>query len=366
MIGGLVDALAGLRKARKPAAWDAFQARLDTPADANLAAQVRELNVLFGDGRALDEVKRLALDEKAELETRKAALRTLIDSRPSDLRSICERLVRVRYLNAVAVRGLALFDDPEIGQSLARNYRSFHPSDRPAALEVMVSRPSFARALLDQVAAGRIARGDLTAFHARQIRSLGDRGIDRTAFVGVGRDPRTRNADRRDRISQLKQKLDRATLAPGRPGPRTVGLRPGLRHVPQALRSRRRDRSRPDRLGSRQSGLPAGEHRRPQCHRQCRLPDGRRRDARRPRVERPGQGSSPSSLTLQTQTEAIALDRAEIEASAPVTVILMPDGLLETLTQPEIRDLIAYLAHPTQVPLPPAPGGNAGGSPENK
>ncbi len=157
VIGGLLDALAGLRKAMKPATWDAFQASLGTPADGKLAAQVRELNVLFGDGRALDEVKRLALDETADLETRKAALRTLIDSRPSDLRSICERLVRIRYLNTVAVRGLALFDDPGIGQSLARNYRSFHQADRPAALEVMVSRRSFARALLDQVAAGRIA-----------------------------------------------------------------------------------------------------------------------------------------------------------------------------------------------------------------
>ena len=29
VVGGLVDALAGIRKARKPAAWDAFQARLD-------------------------------------------------------------------------------------------------------------------------------------------------------------------------------------------------------------------------------------------------------------------------------------------------------------------------------------------------
>ena len=54
--------------------------------------------MLFGDGRALEEVKRLALDETADLESAKAALRTLIESRPGDLRSICERLVRVRYL----------------------------------------------------------------------------------------------------------------------------------------------------------------------------------------------------------------------------------------------------------------------------
>jgi len=30
----------------------------------------------------------------------------------------------------------------------------------------------------------------------------------------------------------------------------------------------------------------------------------------------------------------------------------MPEGLLQTLTAEQIRDLIAYLMHPTQVPLP--------------
>jgi hypothetical protein len=30
----------------------------------------------------------------------------------------------------------------------------------------------------------------------------------------------------------------------------------------------------------------------------------------------------------------------------------MPDGLLDQLSDPQIRDLVAYLRHPTQVPLP--------------
>ena len=75
------------------------------------------------------------------------------------------------------MRGLALFDDPEIGKSLARNYRAFHPSDRACCARGPGLAPSFARALLDQIAAGRIARSDLTAFHARQIRSLGDAAL---------------------------------------------------------------------------------------------------------------------------------------------------------------------------------------------
>jgi hypothetical protein len=30
----------------------------------------------------------------------------------------------------------------------------------------------------------------------------------------------------------------------------------------------------------------------------------------------------------------------------------MPEGLLDPLTPDEVRDLVAYLRHPTQVPLP--------------
>ena len=64
---------------------------------------------------------------------------------------------------------------------------------------------------------------------------------------------------------------------------------------------------------------------------------------------------SPRTVTLQTQTEAIVLDRSEIEALRLSPSSLMPDGLLDTLSKPEISDLIAYLAHPTQVPLPREP-----------
>ena len=69
------------------------------------------------------------------------------------------------------MRGLAAFDDPALGEKLAKNYRSFYPPERPAVIETLVSRPSFAKALLTEMAAGKIARADLSAFQARQLRS---------------------------------------------------------------------------------------------------------------------------------------------------------------------------------------------------
>ncbi len=58
------------------------------------------------------------------------------------------------------------------------------------------------------------------------------------------------------------------------------------------------------------------------------------------------------TLTLQTQTDAVILDRSEIEAIRTSSSSLMPDGLLDALKPDEVRDLIAYLSHPGQVPLP--------------
>ena len=352
VVCGLADALAGSRKAGKPDAWPGFLAGLDANSDPALATRVRELNVLFGDGRALEEVKRLALDEKADLETRKAALRTLIDSRPSDLRSICERLTRVRYLNVVAVRGLALFDDPEIGKSLARNYRAFHPTDRPAALEVLVSRPRFARALLDQIAAGRIARSDLTAFHARQIRSLGDAALSEQLSTVWG-EIRVSESNRRDQITRLKQKLDRTALAQAELGRGRVVFDRVCATCHKLYGNG--GEIGPDLTGSGRDNLdyllenivdPSAV-----VTADFRMVVAAMRDGRV--LNGLIKAQSPRTLTLQTQTTAMSLDRSEIESMRPSASSLMPDGLLDTLTPVEIRDLIAYLVHPTQVALPP-------------
>ena len=319
--------------------------------DRKLREDVRELDVLFGDGRALDEVRRLALDDSAGFEERKAALRTLIDGRPPDLRSVCERLVRVRFVNAVAVRGLALFDDPEVGRTLARNYRSFHPSERSSAIEVLVSRPSFARALLDQVDAGKIPREDVSPFHARQIQSLADPALSRRLGEVWGAlacdSSRPAGPHRR---SQEDARPPGARRGRSRPRPRPV--RPPLRRLPPPARPG--GQIGPDLTGSGRDNIdyllenivdPGATVSADFKMVVVAMHDGRVLNGM-------VKAQSVRTLTLQTQTEAVNLDRSEIERLQPSTSSLMPDGLLDPLKPDEIRDLIAYLSHPAQVPLP--------------
>jgi putative heme-binding domain-containing protein len=346
VLAGLLDALTGWRKAAPPGSWKAFRESIDP----ELAERARPLDVLFGDGRALEEVRRLALDEGAPIESRRDALATLIDARPSDLREVCERLIRTRFLNAIAARGLTLIDDPEVGIKLARSYRSFHPSERPAALEAMTSRSSFAMALLDEVAAGRIPRGDLTAFHIRQIRSLADPAIDRRLAEAWG-EQRDTPAERRQRIESLKQHLDEKTLAQADPGR-------GRLVFERTCASCHRLHGRggevgPDLTGAGRDNLdyllenlvdPGASVSADFRMSVVALQDGRVLNGLiRARTER--------TLTLQTQTEALVIERSEIDEERPTSQSLMPDGLLDTIPADEIRDLISYLMHRTQVPL---------------
>ena len=353
ILAGLSDGLTGWRKAKKPSAWDSLAKKLAGSANKSITDRVRDLSVLFGDGRALDEVKRVALDKEADLTARKAALQTLIESRPPDLRQICEQLLGTRFLNAVAVRGLAQFDDPALGEKLARSYRNFHPSERAPVMDTLVSRPAFAKALLTEVGNGKIARADVTAFHARQIRSFKDAALDAQLARAWG-ELREPAADKKQFIIKLKtqfvvQVLANADLSAGRVVFNTVcanchRLYGQGGEVGADLTGSGRDNLDYllDNLAD-PSAVVSADFRMTVVE----LKDGRVLNALIT-------AKTDRTLTLKTMTETLTVERREVEKIEESTLSIMPEGLLEALTPEQQRDLIAYLMHPSQVPLPQA------------
>ncbi|MDO8539327.1 MAG: c-type cytochrome, partial [Opitutaceae bacterium] len=316
-----------------------------------LGERIRDLNVLFGDGRALDEIRRVALDDQADLPARQRALQALIASAPPDLRQVCEKLLAVRGVNATAVRGLAQFDDPAIGQKIARSYRTFPPAEREGVVAMLVARPSFARALLTEMAGGRIPRSALTAFQARQIRSYGDPALndELRSVWGEAREPA---ADKRALITRLKAQLTPAVLAAadkGR-GREVYGSVCAACHTLYGQGGR----IGPDLTGSGRDNLdyllehiadPSAVVSADYRLNLLTLRDGRTLSgfvfARTART-----------LTLNTTTEALTIEQGEITSRQELPQSLMPEGLLESLPAADVANLIAYLMHPSQVPLP--------------
>lgn len=350
---GAVVGLAGQRKAPMPEKWPALLASFSPP-PIELADALRTLGVVFGDGRALDEVRRLALDDKAAIEHRRAALETLIEAEPPDLREVCEKLLKVRFLNTAALAGLARFDDPAIARQLAKSYRNFHPSERTAVIETLVSRVSFAAELLDQMAAGAISRGDLSAAQARQIRSFGDATLTER-LAAVWGELRDSPVDKQQLIETLKRQLtpDRLAKADRRHG-RAVFTKScatchrlfgsGAEIGPDLTGGNRKNL---DYLLSNivdPSAVVSKDHQMSVLL----LSDGRV-------INGIITAENEAALTVQTAQGRQVISRSDIEERSPSKLSLMPDGLLQPLEPVDIADLVAYLMSETQVELAAVP-----------
>jgi putative membrane-bound dehydrogenase-like protein len=351
ILTGLNEGMTGWRKATKPALWDRFVKSLGDIKDDTLRARVRELSVLFGDGRALDEVKKIALDEKADISARKAALQSLIEANPPELRAVCEQLLNTRFLNAVAVRGLSRFDDPALGDKLAKSYRNFHGSERGAVLETLISRAAFAKALLAEVAAGKIPRADVTPFHARQIRAFKDPALDKllTEAWGELREPA---ADKQALIAKLKSRLTPGTLAKADlPAGRAVFTT--LCATCHRLYGQGGEIG-PDLTGAGRDNLdylleniadPSAV-----VNADFRMTIVEMKDGRILAGVVPAQ--TARTVTIRALTGSTTVERGDIKKMEQSAVSMMPEGLLEAISETQARDLIGYLMQKTQVPLP--------------
>jgi len=351
ILNGLNDGFVGKRKAAKPAAWDALSAKLNAGKDAALQTRVRELSVFFGDGRALNEVKALALNGKADLNNRRAALLTLIENKPPDLRQICEQMLGTRFLNTVAAKGLALFDDPAIGKKIASSYKNFHPSERAQVIETLVSRASFASALLEEIAAGRIARSDVTPFNARQIRNLGDEALLKRLSETWG-ELNESDAERKTFMARLKAQLSPETLD-------KADKSEGRLLFSKSCASCHKLYGEGGTIGPDLTG--AGRDNMDYLIENIADPSAVVNADFRMTIVALNDGrvlngiivsKTEAAITLQTMTERVTLDTASVKKIKESTQSLMPQGLLETIKPEQVRDLFAYLMHRTQVPLP--------------
>lgn len=349
VLHGMHEAVQGWRRAPQPASWNALAG---APAGRQEAEIVRELSTLFGDGRALDEIRRIALDDGAELSMRQQALETLIDARPDDLRAVCERLLDVRTLNATAARGLSMFDDPAIAQRLVSSYRRFHQQDRPAVIELLVSRAAFAAALLASVGegGGKIPPAEITASHARQILSLNDDNLSRK-LAEVWGELRDTPADRMELMASLRRQLapdvlHSADLTAGRA---LYEKTCAQCHVLYGAGKK----VGPDLTGSQRGELdyllqnmvdPSAVVGKDYRMTIIITADGRTLNGLIV-------SQDDKIMVLQTQTEQLAIALEDVEQTQATTLSPMPDGLLANLSPEQIRDLFAYLMHPSQVPL---------------
>jgi putative membrane-bound dehydrogenase-like protein len=356
ILTGMSEALRGWRQAPPPAIWKAAAAKLAASSDAGVQRLTRELAVVFGDGRALDELRQIVGDGNAEPEARRQALRTLVAARGAGLSALLHKLLGDRSLAVEAIRGLANFDDPATPRLILDNYARLDPEGRSAAINTLVSRAVYAGALLDAVDEGRISRSDISAFHARQIRSFDDEALT-AQLTSVWGETRVTDAEKRKLIEHCKNLLTVENLAGGNlaAGRALFNKTCANCHVlygqgkpvgPDLTGSNRRNLDYLlENIFDPNASVAADFRMLVAVTNDGRVISGLI-------IEK-----TEKTLTFLSQSDVrFVVARADIEELKPMKLSLMPEGLLQNLSDDQIRDLTAYLMSSEQVPLPAGGG----------
>ena len=349
IVAGIAEALKGWRKAPKPASWEAFVATVPK-ADAAAQDQARQLNVIFGDGQALDEIRKIALDDNALMEQRRAALLSLIEAKDKQLKQVCEKLIYVKGVNMEAIQGLTQFDQDGVAQRIIDRYMQFYPHERPQAIMALVSRPRFAATLLAAVEAGKIPKADFGPAAARQVRAFNDAKLN-ALLSKVWGEARETSADKLKLVAELKarhtpESLAKADLGKGR------ALYAGVCGQCHKLYGEGGALG-PDLTGSGRHDInylienivdPSAVVDAAYYLNSIMLKDGRV-------LSGIVGAQSERTLTLRSVGQETVIDKQDIAKRDTLPISLMPEGLLQAFTAEQQRDLLAYLMGNSQVPL---------------
>ncbi len=351
VLTGLSEGLRGKRKTTAPANGGAVTTKVEKASDDKAKTLVQQLSVVFGDGQALEEVEKIALNNDVDYDTRVNAIETLIEARSPRLIEICTPLLAVRNLNLVAAKGLATTGDVKAGEKIVQNYGRIQGYNRPQVVGMLTSRKEYAKLLLDAVKQGKIPSGDVTAFDIRQILSLGDEDLSEQVRQLWG-EVQESSAEKKAQMEELKAKLTSKAHA-------SADKSKGRALFEQSCIKCHKLYGQgqmigPDLTGSNRGNMdyllenivdPSAVVSKNYYASIVVLEDGRV-------INGLITNKNEQAVTIQTQTDKMTVPMDEVLEIGTTTQSPMPDGLLKNLTEEQIHDLFAYLMHPQQVALP--------------
>ena len=347
---GIQEGLSGRRQIAMPKQWkETYPILIESP-----LPEVREralaLAVQFGDERAFTLLRKIVPDRAAPMKERESALQTLLFQQKADLVPILHDLLSDDALRGQAIRGLAAFDDAKTPKLLVQGYGKWNPDERSDAIQTLASRGAFALALLDAIDAKAIPRGDVNSYTIRQLQALKHPDLPARLTKVIG-EVRPASADKAKLMAKYKADLTPANL-------KKANLANGRALYNKACASCHRLFGEggdigPDLTGSQRTNLdyilenvldPSAIVPREYQVTVVVTTTGRTLSGL---VKK----ESDAALTLQTANDLIVLPKSEIESRTPTKVSMMPEGAFEQMKLEEVRDLVAYLASPSQVAL---------------
>ncbi len=306
--------------------------------DPKIKRLALELSQLFGNVDAGKAMLTTVGNEKASLSGRKAALAQLADQKNASLQKLIPDLLDDDNLRTEAIRAVASYEDENLTGLLLKRYPKLSESDKLEALRSLASRPKSGWALTQAIQNKSIPKKEVPAYVARQLRRVVGNG-----FVEIWGPIDLLPADKQKALEKYEKLLSKPTLAAAD----QVNGKAIFKRTCSACHILNGEGGMigPDLTGSNRADLnylldnilnPSAV-----------IQDDYKLKIITTRDGRTLTGNIASEndrqLTLRMVGQDTVVDKSTIQSRETVPVSMMPEGLLGTLSDKEVIDLVAYL-----------------------
>ncbi|MBT4867146.1 MAG: c-type cytochrome [Planctomycetaceae bacterium] len=177
-LAGMFDALNDTGGQPAPASWAFLYRQVAASSNPALRSSGVRLATIFGDKKAIAKLRQTALNKRAATDDRLDSFRALLkleSGLPVPL--LHELITEPSPLRRDAIQALVIRNEPTTAKVLLGLYPRLNTSERQDAIGVLGTRQTFAVALLTAIEKDAVNRRDVSAFALQQLRSFSDAGL---------------------------------------------------------------------------------------------------------------------------------------------------------------------------------------------
>ena len=337
LLEGMRDGLEGRTDIKTPANWNSVYAKLKL-GEKPVAQLAGDLAQHFGDTETAKNTVAILKNPKADIQQRKKSLQSLSLRQRPELVKELPALLNDNNLRLDAIRAIAGFDNEPLAKLLIESYPKFNPAEKSEAIQTLASRPKSGWLLTQAISKNIITKKEIPTYVARQLRRVVGSG-----FVEVW-GPIDHVAFDEKAYKKYKNLLTDKTVAEANPNQGKLVFQKTC--APCHKMYGEGGIIGPELTGSNRANLdyllgnildPSGE-----------IQDDYKMVVVTTRDGRTYVGNiakeTERQLTLRiVGQDAVVVNKSDIQTRETTPVSMMPSGLLETLSDREVTELMAFM-----------------------
>ncbi|MDT7828275.1 DUF6807 family protein [Pricia sp. S334] len=170
LLNGLLSGMEGNSELKEPSNWAATYKRLQS--DPELSPMADKIAQSFGNAEVAEKFLAIINDPGGNLEEKKNAIQGLAANQNSALQKMIPTLLENPELRSEAIKAIAAYDSQDLGRALFEKYSSLSPTEKEEAILTMASRPMYGRVLGNALKNGTIPKSDIPAHAVLQLRAV--------------------------------------------------------------------------------------------------------------------------------------------------------------------------------------------------